>query len=423
MSTYTTEVRWIIQQITGLGPENLDESINNAWSKIFDFPFPMFDEDYRSVLCQKILKNYYTREIGYETVQLWKLRLNQKLNLIMPYYNKLYLTDRLEYNPLFDVDITTTHHKDVGTQELGHTENVRSDTQEGSSETVGKDVTDGQDHREENSVQTNTESRSSSTTANNSEQTNRTENRELTHSEQGIETGHSTDGREINTTTDTNGSQSGTENYTEGTTTSSNSSSRRTTDDKTKQSDTPQGSLSEWESDKYMSFGQIKSGSSEETQEGTGKTDVNHRGDSSGTSETNSTTNTTDTLERDTSTDRNVSGGGTDDLTVSGDVTGSHRETGSTQSSGESETTSQSNATNTVTKDTYSNTQNETSTSSRTTDDRSGTSATTEEYITKITGKNGGKSYASMVMEYRDSLINIDAMIIEELEDLFMQIW
>lgn len=409
--------------MTGIGPENLEESLQQAWLKIFDFPFPIFDEEYRPVLCQKILKNYYTREIGFETVQLWKLRMNQKLNLIMPYYNKLYITDRLEYNPLFDVDLTTTHHKDVGTQEQGRTEDISSGTQNSNSDITGKEITSGQDHRVETSEQTNSQTGSSSNTSNGSEQNNRTENRDMTHSEQGSDTGHSTDSREINTTTDMNGTQSGTDNYTEGTTTSGSSSSNQTSDDKTKQSDTPQGSLSEWESDKYMSFGQIKSTTSEDTQENSGKTDTTHRGDTTGSSESNTITNTTDTLERDTSTERSVSGSGTDDLTVKGDVVRSSRENGTTQNSGEINASSQSDGTNSTTRDTTSNTRNEITNSNRTTGEHSGISSTTEEYITKITGKNGGKSYASMVMEYRDTLINIDSMIIEELEDLFMQIW
>ena len=52
--------------------------------------FPIFDENYRSVLETKILRHYYTREIGFETVGLWKHYLKTKLNEIMPKYNKLY---------------------------------------------------------------------------------------------------------------------------------------------------------------------------------------------------------------------------------------------------------------------------------------------------------------------------------------------
>ena len=102
MSKYTTEVRYICET-HGVG-KNVDEIISSSAPKIFDFNFPIFDESYRSVLCCKILKHYYTREIAHETVGLWKLRLNTVLNEVMPYYNQLYKSELLQFNPLYDVD-------------------------------------------------------------------------------------------------------------------------------------------------------------------------------------------------------------------------------------------------------------------------------------------------------------------------------
>ena len=64
---------------------------------------------YRNVLCKKIIKHFYTREIGCETVALWKLWLNVKMNEIMPYYNQLYKSELIEFNPLYNVDVTTIH--------------------------------------------------------------------------------------------------------------------------------------------------------------------------------------------------------------------------------------------------------------------------------------------------------------------------
>jgi len=46
-----------------------------------------------------------------------------------------------------------------------------------------------------------------------------------------------------------------------------------------------------------------------------------------------------------------------------------------------------------------------------------------EDYIETVKGKQGAQSYASMIMEYRESLINIDMMIINDLSDLFLGIW
>ena len=52
--------------------------------------YPIFDEEYRNTLNQKILNHYYENEIGFETANLFKFYLNNKMNEIMPYYNELY---------------------------------------------------------------------------------------------------------------------------------------------------------------------------------------------------------------------------------------------------------------------------------------------------------------------------------------------
>ena len=110
MSKYTTEVRFICENSAGLseseGADNIDSILDKCWNKVFNFEFPIFDENYRQVLCRKILKHYYTREIAHETVGRWKLALNAKLNEIMPYYNQLYKSELLEFNPFYDVDLT-----------------------------------------------------------------------------------------------------------------------------------------------------------------------------------------------------------------------------------------------------------------------------------------------------------------------------
>jgi hypothetical protein len=112
MSKYTTEVRYICETYAGLsessGYSNVDDILTKAAPKVFDFEFPIFDEDYRLGLEKKILLNYYTREICEEAVGLWKLRLQSTMNVIMPYYNKLYESELLKFNPLYDVEYTKT---------------------------------------------------------------------------------------------------------------------------------------------------------------------------------------------------------------------------------------------------------------------------------------------------------------------------
>ena len=113
MSKYTTEVRFICESYAGLsdsvGLTNVNTVLQNSVDKVFDFDFPIFDENYRRPLEIKILKHFYTREICAETVGLWKLWLEDRLNVIMPYYNQLYKSTLLEFNPLYDVNVTRKH--------------------------------------------------------------------------------------------------------------------------------------------------------------------------------------------------------------------------------------------------------------------------------------------------------------------------
>lgn len=137
MSKYTTELRYICETEAGLsesvGQTKIKDVIAKAIPKIFDFDFPIFDESYRNVLETKILKHYYTREIGLETYGLWKLKLDTKLNEIMPFYNQLYKSALLEFNPLYEVDYSKTGNRDSsGTRD--NTEN-NSETYDESTDT------------------------------------------------------------------------------------------------------------------------------------------------------------------------------------------------------------------------------------------------------------------------------------------------
>lgn len=131
MSKYTTEVRYICEMKSGI-PENelddytVDEIIERARRKVFNFSYPIYDWSYRGALETKILKHYYTREICAETVGLWQLWLNAKMNEIMPKYNKLYQKEREIIGREFkniDVDIDQLRTDDL----LKEIENLRTD--------------------------------------------------------------------------------------------------------------------------------------------------------------------------------------------------------------------------------------------------------------------------------------------------------
>lgn len=291
MSKYTTEVRFICETAAGLtdsvGYGRVDDVINKAIPAVFNFDFPIFDEAYRNVLCKKILKHYYTREICEETVGLWRLRLNTRMNEIMPYYNKLYKSELLEFNPLYDVDFTRSGSKENTAKDNENVDSTRTGT--GSSETDTTDKT------------TNT-----------------------------------------NTSKETNES----------------SSTYESTENKTERdlySDTPQGALTNVENETYLTNARKKlgEGTKSDTGSSTGEVEISASGESN--QEGNSTTNYTNN-------------------------------------------------------DTFNSSQVKNAES-------------TEDYLETVTGKQGGTSYSKLLMEYRDTFLNIDMQVIESLSDLFFGLW
>ena len=116
MSKYTTELRFICEGLAGetksQGYTKVADIISAARPKIFSFDYPLFDANYKQVIETKILKHFYTREIGLETFGLWQLKLDTKMNEIMPYYNKLYESELLEFNPLYSKDLHRVYNKE-----------------------------------------------------------------------------------------------------------------------------------------------------------------------------------------------------------------------------------------------------------------------------------------------------------------------
>lgn len=291
MSKYTTEVRYLCEVAAGLtesaGYDDVADIIEDAIPVIFDFDFPIWDESYRNVLCTKILKHYYTREIGFETAGLWKLKLDTKLNEIMPYYNSRYLTVAAEYNPLNDTDYIVTHNA----QEAGN------------------------DSRD-NSV---------------SEVSNRTSSGSAVSEDSG------TDSTSKIGSVNEFGSTDVTDQNVE------------------KFSDTPQGALTGVLNGTYLTNATVNDGTRNQEDE---KTTVH---------------NVTDTTTHGKKNEQSNS---------EVDIGNSNR-TGS----------------------------------------ESGAFSTTKEYIEHIVGKVNNRSYASVITEWRDAIINIDMEVINELKDLFMLIW
>lgn len=311
MSKYTTEVRFICESKSGLenssGADNVDEVIAGAWNKIFTSKAPFFDESYRSVLCQKILKHYYLREICCETVGIWKLWMNERLETIMPYYNQLYESELIKFEPLNDVNLTRKHDRTVdGTEERnGET----SDTANGT--------------------------------------------REITNNGTKNTTNNGT--REVTGTNDTK------ETVTSDTTTSTESNETK----RDLYSDTPQGAITGLENENYL------------------------------TNARKITDSVTSNGSDDTNTTRNIDNDYTENDTTNN-----------------TENTTSNNTENMTTNDTKIGTNKVT-----------GTSNTTEDYLETLIGKQGSGTYSKMLMEFRDTFLNIDMMVIDEFKDLFFGLW
>ena len=112
MSKYTTTIKNLI-----------DNNFN------FDMThYPIWNESYRNILNQKILNHYYEDEIGFETANLFKFYLNNKLNEIMPYYNDLYRAQEIALeNIMGNIDLYEESNR-LNNNDLNTTSNTKSDT-------------------------------------------------------------------------------------------------------------------------------------------------------------------------------------------------------------------------------------------------------------------------------------------------------
>lgn len=162
MANYTTQLRTIIEMNSSKergGYSDIQKQITIARPKIFDFPYPIFDPNYKEPLERKILTHFYTREICEETVGLWKLRLADKMNEIMPYYNQLYESELLKFNPFHDIDYVMTHKGRANERKMQNMEqgtDGTTDFEEGVDTNYGldmvSDITDNT-HGVENTVE------------------------------------------------------------------------------------------------------------------------------------------------------------------------------------------------------------------------------------------------------------------------------
>lgn len=384
MSDYTTQIRFICESKSGLtesvGFSGIMEAIENSVDDIFNFEWPIFDEAYRVPLEIKILRHFYTREIGEETFGLWQLRLCDRLNVIMPYYNQLYRSELIKFNPMYDVDLTTEHerandgvmnrseHADFSRQDQSERDNKRNSVDDGSNETdfVGNKKSRGTNEQIEG-MSSNNESTGSENSTSNSK----------------------------NWATNVSSSDG----VNEGT---------RCNKNVNRFSDTPQGNVN-------IGGGPNDGNASAESVFGNGylttvtivddETKTNDKNKSESLSDDTSEGLVNQTINRNDNTtnksDRSLSG--TDDRT-------------------DDERSSTKNYTSNV----HDSNENEKVTGSGShTNDVTGKTTTmnTEDFIQRVSGKRGGLTYSKMLDEFRKTFLNIDRMVLNDLESLFMGLW
>lgn len=113
MSKYTTELRWIVEQtLDDAGADRIESNWSLCYDALGLADYPLFDKAYRETLNNKIIRHYYTREIGAETAGRFRMFVRDAMHLIMPYYNQLYESEILAkgMEPLGDRNLKHTEH-------------------------------------------------------------------------------------------------------------------------------------------------------------------------------------------------------------------------------------------------------------------------------------------------------------------------
>lgn len=395
MSKYTTEVRYICEKATGYneskGYSDIDKIISDSIDNIFSFNFPIFDESYRNVICSKILKHYYTREIGFETVGLWKLKLDTKLNEIMPFYNQLYNSELIKFNPLYDVDLQTTHVGDKNSEsskeenKSGFSVLNNEKSESGNSDRFGN-IIEGENKSGNNNVDsTNVDGENKKGTASASEVSNNVQNSKENKNGSNSETGNDNKTKvNANNYTD---SESGT-NY-------------------DLYSDTPQGALNGVEEENYLTNARkitdskTKSGKKDDSE--IDNVEYSKRGsvNESNNIENNSVGNSNGNSEFEENSERTNVKNENSNYNEKNDRTSINSES-IENNKNSTDKSDRSDIENMTGKDKYNS---------------------TESYVLHVVGKQAGVSYSKLLKEFRDTFLNIDMEVINSLSDLFMNLW
>lgn len=133
MSKYTTELRFIVQNTS------LEEV--EAWFKDYELSDYLTAQEIAIIndrgtwtkdkLASLIVQHYWMREIGLETVELFKHQAKVAMAEIMEEKAPLIYSASLQYDPLVNVDFTETYTENTSQDGNADGLNVNSDTPQG----------------------------------------------------------------------------------------------------------------------------------------------------------------------------------------------------------------------------------------------------------------------------------------------------
>lgn len=385
MAYYTVRLRDVVESKTHYGSPmqpTHKERIEMGRQKVFDFDYPLFDESYRKEFETRFIRNFYMNEISEETFGLWKFKLETWLNLHMPYFNQLYRSTLLEYDPLINTDykVTSLGKKNIKFDEKGNTIVDTTIDKSGSKKFAedfdGKVINDGNSN------------------------TNTTDNLD---SENNVKGNVNTD-TTSNTKTDLDKNQTvkdtGIKNENSTSNTTDNSFDRKI------ETDTPDSRLQITTNEDGTGVIEYASNIGENKGKKTSQTTTSGHEDTENT-RTNKETSTVD-----------LSDNGNTKTDATSDTT--HKE----NAKGSSETTAH-NEEKSV-KNTVANTSTNEGTKGNVTggSDRNNMTDEVKDYIEHRVGKQGVETYPEMVMKFRKAMINVDEQILRAIrKELFMIVY
>lgn len=133
MAKYTIQVKTIVESLSdrteSVGLSSLDEAIEIARTKIFDFDYPFYDPSQKADFERWILESILMDEINYETYGLWHLKLKLWMKTNMDYYSKMFKSLDYIIDPFVNYNLTRS------TQ--GNAEGSNTGTNESTSSSIG----------------------------------------------------------------------------------------------------------------------------------------------------------------------------------------------------------------------------------------------------------------------------------------------